>query len=320
MKYYLIILALTLISCTDSWTDVGKNVWIDFNDHSAKLSESTTLSDTTNEIRIAVSSMTTPQGTFFKYHELFTYMEKKLNRKILLVQRKTYKEVNDLLKENKIDMAFICSGAYVTGKADSAFRLFLIPERNNQRYYQAYVVVNKESNYNSFEDLKGSRFTFSDSLSNTGRFYPLKRVRDLRITPEEFFSETYLSNAHDNSLELVNRQIVDGASVNSLIYDYTKMTEPEKVENIKIIERSPLFGMPPVVVSNRIDPKLEKELSDVMTSMVKDKEGRQILKGLMINRFVTDSDTLYNGIRKMYEGIYNNNLRTGHESTASLSP
>lgn len=319
MKYYLILLAFFLFGCTDAWVDLDKNVWVDFHDSTAKVSKESSLDDSTRDIKIAVSSMTTAQGTFFKYHDLFTYMESKLNRKIILVQRKTYKEVNDLLKENKIDMAFICSGAYITGRADSAYRLFLIPERDNQRYYQAYIIVNRNSPYNSLEDLRGKKFVFSDSLSNTGMYYPIKRLRDLNTTPDEFFANTYLSNAHDNSIVLVNRGIVDAASVNSLIYDYTQMTEPEKVMNVKIIERSTLFGMPPVVVSNKIDKRLEAEIHSVMTNMVKEKEGRQILKSLMINRFVTDSDTLYDGIRKMYEGIYNKSFRNSHDTEATLS-
>jgi phosphonate transport system substrate-binding protein len=130
-------------------------------------------------------------------------------------------------------------------------------------------------------------------------FYPLKRLHDLNTTPEAFFSKTSLSNAHNNSIELVSRGLVDGASVNSLIFDYIKETEPEKVANLKIIETSIPFGMPPLVVSNNINKVLEQDLYNILTNMVKNKQGRDILRSLMINRFVPASDTIYDGIRKM---------------------
>jgi phosphate/phosphite/phosphonate ABC transporter binding protein len=307
MKYYIFLILIILTGCSDSWTDPDKEVWINFNDTSANKSALATTGDSTNYLRIAVASMTTPAETFDRYNDLFEYMEKGLDREILLVQRKTYREVNDLLKANKIDMAFICSGAYVAGIADSAFNLFLLPERDNQRYYYAYIIVREDSPYESFLDLKGKKFVFPDSLSNTGMYYPLRRLHDYGSTSEEFFGETYLSNAHDNSIELVSRGIVDGASVNSLVFDYIKRTHPEMVMNLKIIEKSTHFGMPPLVVSRQIDSVLLKDLHSVLTNMVKYKEGRDILRSLMINRFVTDDDRLYDGIRQMCEGVCDRN-------------
>jgi phosphonate transport system substrate-binding protein len=294
---------LLLTGCSDSWVDPDKTVWINFDNTTANESELATAADTTNYLRIAVASMTTPVETFDKYNNLFAYMEAGLNRQILLVQRKTYKEVNNLLKANEIDMAFICSGAYVAGISDSAFNLFLLPERDNQRYYHAYIIVKKDSPIESFYELKGKKFVFPDSLSNTGMFYPLRRLNDYGSTPENFFSETYISNAHDNSIELVSRGIVDGASVNSLVYEYEKQVHPEMVMNVKIIEKSIPFGMPPIVVSRQIDSVLLKDIHSVLTNMVKNKEGRDILRSLMFNRFVSDHDSLYNGIRDMCRDI-----------------
>lgn len=304
MKYTFFLILIILTGCADSWVDPGKTVWISYDDSTASKSDLAIREDTTNYLRIAVASMTTPAETFDKYNDLFTYMENGLGKQILLVQRKTYKEVNDLLKADKIDMAFICSGAYVAGIADSAFNLFLLPERDNQRYYFAYVIARKDSPIESFLDLKGKKFVFPDSLSNTGMYYPMHRLHDYESTPENFFSDMYISNAHDNSIELVSRGIVDGASVNSLVYEYVKQVHPEMVMNVKIIEKSIPFGMPPLVVSRQIDSILLKDIHSVLTNMVKSKEGRDILRSLMFNRFVSDSDTLYNGIRTMYQDVY----------------
>lgn len=306
MKYLAILLLLVLSSCSDGWVEPDKHVWINFSDTTA-LSESYTVTDDSSKyLRIAVASMSTPAENFFKYHALFTYIEDRLDRKILLIQRKTYKEVNYLLKQNLIEMAFICSGAYVAGAKESSFKLFLIPERNNQHYYQAYVIAREDSQIYEFSDLKGKKFAFSDSLSNTGMYYPLSRLHDLKTTPEVFFSDSYMSNAHDNSIELVLRGIVDGASVNSLVYEYINRIDPEKVMNLRIIEKSPFFGIPPVVVSNKIDTALKNNLYEIMTGMVKNKEGREVLSSLMINRFVSEDDTLYNGIREMCRGVFEN--------------
>lgn len=310
MRYTIFLIVFILSSCSEAWVDPEKHVWINFNDTSAVVVSESTLPESEDVLRVAISSMATPDETIYKYNDLLEYLEQRLDRKVILIQRKTYKEVNQLLKRNEIDLAFICSGAYVAGIQDSAFRLFLIPERDKNYHYHAYLIVKEESPYDNFSDLRGKKFVFSDSLSNTGMYYPLKRLHDYKSTAQNFFSETYLSHAHNNSIELVSRGIVDGASVNSLIFDYIRKTDPEKVSNLRIIEESMPFGMPPLVVSNNINLMLKQDLVNILTNMVKNKEGRNILRSLMINRFVEGTDTLYDGIREMcseYTDIAMNN-------------
>lgn len=299
-KYFIALPLLLLIGCGDTWEDPDKHVYIDFKDQ-ARVSQQT--NDTTNYIKVAIASMVSPQETFFQYNRMLRYIEDKLDRKIELVQRKTYKEVNELLKKGEIDLGFICSGAYVAGIKDSAFSLLTIPQMGGKRHYYAYLIVNKNSNFRSFKDLKGKRFVFTDSLSNTGMYYPLQRLNDYNTDIKGFFASTYFSNAHDYSIELVSRNIVDGASVNSLIFEYIQRMTPEKVMNVKIIERSKPFGMPPVVVSKHIDPALKEQLKNLFLDMANDPEGKDILGGLMIDKFIIESDTLYNDVRLMSKDI-----------------
>lgn len=299
---FIILLASVLISsCNLGKERESKHVWIDFNDSTSK-TKNVEL-DTSTSIKVAIASIISPQETFIQYNKILKYIEEKLNRKVVLIQRKTYKEVNTLLKKNEIDLAFICSGAYVHGTDNDALSLLVIPVRNGNRYYQAYLIAHKESGIKGFGDLKDKKFVFSDSLSNTGMLYPLKRLKDLHTTKDLFFSETYFSHAHDYSIELVSRRIVAGASVNSLIYDYIATYNPEKLSNIKIVEKSEWYGMPPVVVSNGIDKELRDSLLSLFTQMHSDENGNEILKHLLIDKYVQESDTLYNGIRVMCKYI-----------------
>src|SRR3972149_5097570 len=59
-----------------------------------------------------------PSRTLDDYHDLLTYMGQRLGRPIRLYQRGTYAEVNDLLKNREIDLAFVCAGAFVYGERD----------------------------------------------------------------------------------------------------------------------------------------------------------------------------------------------------------
>ena len=67
-------------------------------------------------LRVAVGAMISPKETFVYYRQLLDYLARHMDREVQLVQRKTYREVNELIGEGQIDLAFICSGPYVSGK------------------------------------------------------------------------------------------------------------------------------------------------------------------------------------------------------------
>ncbi|UCG11591.1 MAG: PhnD/SsuA/transferrin family substrate-binding protein [Deltaproteobacteria bacterium] len=74
-------------------------------------------------LRVAVAAMISPRETFFNYRQLLEYIGGHLSQDIELVQRKTYREINELLRKGEIDLAFICSGPYALGKEKNDFNL-----------------------------------------------------------------------------------------------------------------------------------------------------------------------------------------------------
>lgn len=66
-------------------------------------------------IRVAVAAILSPTGTIDSYTPLITYLEDVLGKPVKLVQRRTYKEINELLSRGSVDVAFVCTGAYIEG-------------------------------------------------------------------------------------------------------------------------------------------------------------------------------------------------------------
>ena len=64
----------------------------------------------TPPLRVAVAAMISPKETFDLYRQLLAYLGRKLGKDLEFVQRKTYAEIDELLKKGEIDLAFICSG------------------------------------------------------------------------------------------------------------------------------------------------------------------------------------------------------------------
>jgi phosphonate transport system substrate-binding protein len=185
-------------------------------------------------------------------------------------------------------------------------KLLVAPQAYNKTTYNSYIIVQKNSNYTDLTDLRGKKFAFSDPLSNSGKLYPTYLLFLINETPVSFFgvdgngrNNSFFTYSHDNSIIAVAENLADGAAVDSLVYEYMKNTRPEIISNTRIIEVSPPFGIPPVVVSKDIDPFLEQKLRDIFLNMDKDEEGRTILSKVKIERFVSIDDKAYKTVREM---------------------
>jgi phosphonate transport system substrate-binding protein len=248
-------------------------------------------------LNLAISAMISPKETYGYYEDLIQYISNQIGKPIELKQRKTYQEVNQLLASGQIEIAFICSGAYVDAEGKIPIEILTVPVVSGKPYYHAYVIVHKNSNIRSFKELEGKTFAFTDPISNTGRLYALKRIKDLKRTEEKFFKKTIYTYAHDYSIQTVSRKIIDGASVDGLIFDYLKKFYPQRVESIRIIEISEPFGIPPVVVSKKLNSNTKERLRSILLNMHKKIKGRKLLDKLMIDCFVSGDSTSYTSIR-----------------------
>ena len=249
--------------------------------------------------RVAVAAMISPKDTFVYYRQLLNYIGSSLNRDVQLIQRKTYGEINELLGKGQIDLAFICSGPYVAGKEKYGFELLATPEVQNSHFYQSYLIVNKATQLQGLEDLRGKVFAFTDPDSNTGKLVPTYWLSQMGEHPQTFFSKTIYTYSHDNSILAVAKALVDGAAIDGLIWEYYHQKNPIFTSKTKIIRKSENYGIPPIVASRFLAPDLKDRIRQVLFSMHRDPRGQKILNELMIDRFTPTRDEWYDSIRNI---------------------
>lgn len=247
-------------------------------------------------LRVAVAAMISPKDTLDVYGELIEYLGEKLQMKPKLVQRMTYREINDLLEEGKIDLGFICTGPYLQLMKNSEIQALVTSVVHGKAYYRAYIIVPRKSPVRGLQELKGKVFAFTDPDSLTGFLYPNLRLQRKGENAETFFAQTFFTRSHSDSIHAVSYDLADGASVNSLVYDYLQNMDPERTNECRILEVSQPLGMPPVVMGPTVPDALRQRTRDVFLGMDKDPYGKEILKRMEIDAFIP-AET----IRGLYE-------------------
>lgn len=117
-------------------------------------------------LRVALAVGLSPTQSIARYQTLAAYLSEKLNRPVDLVQEKTYKEVDDLIEEGKVDIAFVCSSSYVSGHETFGERLVAVPITNGSPYYQSVIIANTTTDVRNWSQLKGRSFAFADPQSH----------------------------------------------------------------------------------------------------------------------------------------------------------
>jgi phosphonate transport system substrate-binding protein len=246
-------------------------------------------------LRFSVAAVESPRDTYSAYSQLFERLGNRLGLGIEFVQRRTYREVNDLLASGRLDAALVCTGGYLdlVRRSPGAVELIAVPVADGKSTYESVVIVPASSPALRVEDLEGRRFAFTDELSFSGRAYLVRHLRELGRDPDRFFASATYTRSHDRSIAAVARRLVDGAAVHSLVFAHMLERDPQLSRRVRVIHRSPPFGMMPIVASTRLPAAERDRLRRVLLDLARDPEGAAALEILRIDGFVSPEPGLF---------------------------
>lgn len=251
-------------------------------------------------LRISVAAMLSPKSSLVTYGELAQYVGKRLNSPVKVIFTKKYAETNDSLRNSESDIAFICTGAYLAAREKFPLDIIAVPVVYGETVYNSVIIAAKNNPARSFGDLKGRTFAFTDEFSLTGHLYIQARLEELKQT-SSFFSGTVFTGSHDNSIKAVAEGFSNAASVDNLVYQALLRRGDFHAKQLKVIEKSPPFGIPPVVARHGLEAGLKARVRAILLAMHKDEAGARILKTISIERFVAPAPGLYSYAEKVYK-------------------
>ncbi len=268
---------------------------IDYQKRTSILSTNDSLRNDSLDLTIAVAPVVSTEESYKKYYDLFSYTASLCSLKIKTTYYKKNVEIYRLFQSRCVDVAFVSEILYVMGKRQHLLNLLVVPVRKGKPTHQAYIIAQKKTSAKTFIDLTKERFAFTDEFSFTGYWYPLSRSGNANLPLKQVF----FSGSHDQSVYLVNRGLLDGASVDGYVYDAISKASPKCVSNTRVLEVSKEFGTQPIVISQQVSPRIRDAYTKAFLSLDKDSTGRKLLAALGIDEFITQDDSCYASISAM---------------------
>lgn len=238
------------------------------------------------ELKVLVASMIAPRPTLDRYSGLVQLLGQQLGRPTTLLLRKGYAEGNSALQSGEADIAFVCTGAFLQARRlGHALHPLVVPIVSGKSTYHSQILVPVASPARSLLDLGGLRMAYVDPLSLTGYLWVQERLKASAEGPQRFFSATQFTGSHDRSVQAVAAGLADAAAVDSLIADAMFAKDPALAKRLRVLERSPEFGSPPVVARADMPAEERAVLTAALLNLHRASTGQALLKDLGIDHF-----------------------------------
>ncbi len=266
--------------------------------------ETNTADNGATPLRVAFASVMSPQETREAYQQLVDYISKELKRPAIVLQRRTYEELNMLMAGGDADVAFFSTGAYSAYKGMQPIELLAMVQTNGTTMYRTYLIAPAGSNATTLDDLQGKVFAFTDPISYSGKIAIDFELLDRHTTVEAFFKRCFFTYNHDKSIWAVANHLADAASVDSQIYDFAVSKNPELANKVKVVAVLQEAPTGPVVIRSNMPESEKNQIRNVFYKMSSVQELRPAMKKVVIDRFIPPRPEMYSPLREKYRRLY----------------
>lgn len=280
MKKIIIIIFSIIILLSFFLLEKNKNhkEYIDFSD-----TIDTVKKEDTETVSIGMISVSGDNKGYVAEKNLANYIAKKLNKNVKFIQRKSYKEINTLLKNKEIDIAFLSVGAYVLYDDKKNLSLIAKPCRGKS-FYHPVVIAKKNSSIDNIEDLKNKDFAFVDTYSYSGYIFLSNYLEEKGTNVDEFFNKKYyFTYSHEQSVRQVANENVEAGVVDDWVLQYLEKNDPELLSEIKIVKIFDEVSTGPIVTHKNYEQK--DQLKEILFNINKDETISETLDKLQITSY-----------------------------------
>lgn len=205
------------------------------------------------------------------------------------------------------DICFVCSLPYVTFERQGISPAVPIaaPVLEGSRYqgkpiYFSDVIVHRDSDLHTFEDLRGRSWSFNEPLSQSG--YGIARYHLVELGETDgFFGEVIDAGFHETSIRMVMNGEVDASAIDSQVLGVELRDHPEFADSLRVIDALGPSTIQPVGISKRFPPSFHNQVRDILLSLHEDEDAKDLLRHGLVEKFVAVGPESYDDVRRMLD-------------------
>lgn len=226
-----------------------------------------------------------PQKLVARFGPLTDYLAEQLHRQVRLETAGDYAEFVRRTRQQRYDILFTAPHFYYIAQRQAGYRVLV---RVDAPSLPAVIVVRKDSNIKSLEDLRGKKLATADPLA-LGTALVKAHLSTHGIDPDKDLT-LVMTPTHNASLLSTYKRVTDAAS---LMLPPYKRAKPEVKRNMRIIAQTAGTPHMPISVSPSVSAKDAAIIENALLNLKSSDEGRALLKHLSWPGFVKTNPSEY---------------------------
>lgn len=234
------------------------------------------------------------------FEPLRLYLEEKLEVPVDITVTKSYVDLIDDMKNEAVDIGFYGAFSYVAAESEMELTPLVAQYgKDSGNHYKSYIITQEDSNIQSVDQLKNSKFTFVDAGSTSGFVLPYALLRSRNIDYGTFFSETYYAGSHQQVAVDVQSKIADAGAISSIEFESYVRDGKLDEDAIRIIWESEEIPISLYVARSNLDNELQQKFVEAMLAIHTEKP--KVLEDFDsgIEKFIKADSKDYNSIRNI---------------------
>ncbi|RDI41918.1 phosphate/phosphite/phosphonate ABC transporter substrate-binding protein [Falsibacillus pallidus] len=223
-----------------------------------------------------------------------------------------YNTVVEAMGSKKVDVGFLPPTTYVLAHEQGVADVLLqaqrfgvndedgTPTKDLVDFYKSMVIVKKDSDIKSIEDLKGKKMGWQNVTSSAGYVWPAVEMKKAGLDPQKDVQGVTLKG-HDTAVLAVLNGDVDAAATFQDARNIVKKDAPDVFDKTRVL----FFTKPIPNDTISVRPDLTKEwkdkIADAFISLGKDEKGHQIISEIYSHEGYTKSKDSNFDIVREYE-------------------
>jgi ABC-type phosphate/phosphonate transport system substrate-binding protein len=214
-----------------------------------------------HEGNIVIAVARTPGGPteWVNWAQVISYLSEALGQPVVVRYLTEEDEAAGVIASEHVDLAFVCAQQYLDLVESGHARGLCTPLMNGTATSQSLLVVGVDSEFRSFADLRGHWVAVSDKSSLGGVAYMQYLADSSDVQAETYFSEIQFGDTMEANIIDLREGLIDATVVNSVQVNVDTL-------GLRVIEASPYFGNPPIVVSTHVSEELAERVQSILLS------------------------------------------------------
>ena len=252
-------------------------------------------------LRLDITPERNPVQMKRRYDSLAQYLTDKMDRRVELSVVNTYQAVLADLADKEADGAFVGSMVGALALDRLGARVLVKPQTfDGVSTYRGVVFVPETSRIRSVDDLAGHTLAMVRATT-AGDLFPILLLREAHLLDRADGPRLVYCGSHDDAIQAVIDGQIDAGAVKDL--RLAALLEANPAWKVRQLALSAPVPNNALILRRDVATELGPTLSAILLGMGDDPQGRKVLSGMGLERFVPCSAAEYGAVGDMAQRV-----------------